>query len=184
MRKDVSYFCTKLEKLHKSNGLRFLKEEYSEKPKNNRYKGYHCFKDRGEVKMRYDEGKPLSCFVLDGNFDQVHVAYNTNFRSSTRGNITYTTFKYKTSDLHKKEAGVHFCRFALQDEDSTKSVDTLNITHYALMLPYLHPSTNGAFEKQFTLVYSDWDVLRCDLPEKKKGKVSTRNNLFNNISDL
>lgn len=181
MRKNAGYFCTKLGMIHKRAGLQFLKDEYRSKTTHYRYKGYHCFKDKKEVQTRFEKGKPLSCFILDGNFNQVHVAYYPKENSHPGGHITFSTFKYETSDLHNKEAGVHFCRFVQLEEDSKKSFDTMNITHYALMLPFLHPRKDMGFRKQFTLIYSDWDVLRCDLPDKRKGKASTKNKLFRNL---
>lgn len=179
----MDYFSTKLGMIHKRAGLRFLNNEYRIKANDDRYKGYHCFSDKGEVQMRFDNGKPLSCFVLDGNFDQVHVAYHSKngryISNRGSGSVTFTTFKYSTSDLHYKEAGVHFCRFVQISDERTEKLDMLNITHYALMLPLLQPRKDVPFQRQFTLIYDDWDVLRCDMPIKRKGKASTKNDLFN-----
>ena len=57
----------------------------------------------------------------------------------------------------------------------------LNIVNYALMLPY---SRRGfLFESQFTLVYSDWEVLLCNnnSPDSKKGPVYMHSPLFEDV---
>ena len=55
---------------------------------------------------------------------------------------------------------------------------SLNLLDYALMLPY--SKMGFPFQRQFTLVYSDWDVLLCDNndPDNSKGPVSVHFPLF------
>ena len=55
---------------------------------------------------------------------------------------------------------------------------SLKIVDYVLMLPY---SRRGfPFQKQFTLVYSDWEVLLCDndAPIGNKGPVYVHRPFF------
>jgi hypothetical protein len=53
-------------------------------------------------------------------------------------------------------------------------------SNYAIMLPYVRQNGDRprTFTKQYTLVYSDWDVLRIDLPEKRKGPACICEKLF------
>ena len=53
---------------------------------------------------------------------------------------------------------MRFCRFD-ETRDNTNRKDAMNITDYALMLPYRKAGL--PFQHQFTLVYSDWTVLTC-----------------------
>jgi hypothetical protein len=58
---------------------------------------------------------------------------------------------------------------------------SLNMVNYALMLPY---SRRGfPFQNQFTLVYSDWEVLMCDnnAPDSMKGPVYVHRPLFEDV---
>ena len=55
---------------------------------------------------------------------------------------------------------------------------SLNLLDYALMLPY--SKMGFRFQRQFTLVYSDSDILLCDNndPDSNKGPVSVHLPLF------
>jgi hypothetical protein len=55
---------------------------------------------------------------------------------------------------------------------------SLNIVNYALMLQ--HSRRGFPFQSQFTLVYSDLEVLLCDnnAPDSKKGPVYVNRPLF------
>jgi len=173
-------------------GIQILKQAYStrEKLTNDRYQGYHVYKSQKEIVGRFESGKPLSCFVLKGNLDVVHVAYKCgegrkNGLGKGRGTIAYLTFGYSTHLLHTQETGVHFCEFHHKETTelpiSPKDLKS-QITDYALMLPYWKMSGNDKlYLSQFTLVYSDWEVLRCDLPVDKKGFATTNNNLFGEV---
>ena len=64
---------------------------------------------------------------------------------------------------------------------SSVKKSSLKIVDYALMLPY---SRRGfPFQKQFTLVYSDWEVLLCDndAPIGNKGPVYVHMPLFDDV---
>ena len=159
--------------------MKFLRESYNTRLQEVRdwYRGYHCFASLDDVKRRFDNGQPLSCFVIDEDTTCVHIAYrNRNTDSST---VTYASFRSSTI-LHKKEAGVHFCQFMCTEEETTATKEDLKITDYALMLPYMKRRADVRFQKMFTLIYSDWEVLRCDL-NNRKGTASTCNQLFEKV---
>ncbi len=73
---------------------------------------------------------------------------------------------------------MQFCHFVCTDVVSSVMKSSLNIVNYAFMLPY---SRGGVpFQSQFTLVYSDWEVLLCDnnAPYSMKGPVYVHRPLF------
>jgi hypothetical protein len=82
---------------------------------------------------------------------------------------------------------MHFCQFRLEkkrDDESLVEIKKIYKTEledmvdgYALLLPYR--TSDNDFESKFTLVYSDWEVLRCDIGTKK-GHPSMDNS-FENI---
>ena len=183
MQSAVQYFMTKLRGLHKKSRFHSLKSAFTRSGETDYdwYRGYYVFPSKDEILRRFNSGEPLSCFVLDNNYQRMHVAYNAEGNLRGSGNMSYITFGYSTSTLHVKEIGVHFCKFSVHEDTSVARKQNLNITDFALMLPLLKPREGGSlFQKQFTLVYWDWNVLRCDLPEKK-GTASTKNKLFAEI---
>jgi hypothetical protein len=165
LRKNPQYFAGKLLILQQQRGLDILVR--SENPSSVRYRGYFVFPSIKAVKDRFQSGQPLSCFCLDENRSEFHVAYLTKKRKGKAcqgGNdINYLTFLCRHGTLKTCETGVRFCRF---DElrDNTKHKDAMNITDYALMLPYR--KVGLPFQHQFTLVYSDWTVLTWASCEK------------------
>lgn len=83
--------------------------------------------------------------------------------------------------MYTHETGVPFCRFECTDEVSSGNKSSLNFVDYALMLPY---SRRGfPFQRQFTLVFSDWEVLLCDnnAHDSKKGPVQIHSPLFEDV---
>lgn len=162
-------------------GLKSLEEAYCTKEAAARdwFRGYHCFTKKTEVFNRFSTGCPLSCFILDGDTSHVHIAYHDN---DSAGHLTYATFKCAKTTMHIKESGVHFCKFVKTNEETKSRKADLNITDFALMLPYMHPKMQEryGFQMQFTLIYSDWEVLLCD-QEVLKGQASLDESLFGNI---
>ena len=73
---------------------------------------------------------------------------------------------------------MQFCRFECTNEVSSVEKTSLNLLDYALMLPY--SKMGFPFQRQFILVYSDWDVLLCDNndPDSSKGPISVHFHLF------
>ena len=103
-----------------------------------------------------------------------HVAF-TRGESEQRGDeheVTFLSFHYPTLQMNTHETGMQFCRFECTNEVSSVRKTSLNLLDYSLMLPY--SKMGFLFQRQFTLVYSDWDVLLCDNndPDSNKGPVS------------
>ena len=57
-----------------------------------------------------------------------------------------------------------------------------SIVSYALMLPFI--KKNEITYQQYTLVYWDWDVLRCEDAEHKKGHPGAEKSVFEHILNL
>ena len=173
--KALEYFMTKLSVLHRTTELNNLDRFFSDEKTESRdvYRGFHIFPSKSVVMSRYKEGKPLSCFVLNNHKDEVHVPFfEKNDRSQNQ--LSYATFSYDTTVATIKESGVHFCKFVCEDTHSAVDRNVINITDYAIMLPYFREQTNNRprlYQYQYSLIYSDWEVLQIDLPpnHKKKG---------------
>ena len=174
MQKNQEFREYKLRLLHKLNGFDTLMYAFPEihtSDSVSRYKGYHVFDSSEDIKRRHKVGKALSCFTLQGKTDTVCVAFHGGYKINDDGEdvIHYLTFNYKTGGImDDKVSGVHYCGFQ-EGTEETITKDELNarIDEYALMLPLIVKGKN--FVKQFTLVYSDWTVLRSDNQEKNKG---------------
>ena len=184
MRKCQMYREGKIRLLHKLTGMEFLNREYASVfTWLDWFKGYHVFQKQSEVKDRFRSGEPLSCFCLDGDCNEVHVAFTRGEPEQRRDEhkVTFLSFCYHTSQMYTHETGMQLCRFECTNEVSLVRKTSLNVLDYALMLPY---SKRGfPFQKQFTLVYSDWEVLLCDNsdPDNNKGPISVHLPLFADI---
>ena len=175
LRKNPQYLAGKLIILQQQRGLNILAP--SEEPSRVKYCGYYIFPSIKDVKDRFESGQPLSCFCLDGNRSEVHIAYHTKGKKD-RECINYITYSCRHGILKTCETGVRFCRFDKMREN-TDHKDAMNITDYALMLPYRKAGL--PFQHQFTLVYSDWTVLTqasCENNEAVKGHIALDYSLF------
>ena len=173
------YLMSKLELYQKINWMRFValgyKTDYS--VVRERYHGYHVFSDMDEITERYNKGKALSCFAIDGDHDHLHVAYKVK-KSTTE--LNYTSFKI-TSNGFVHETGLQF--IGIGHTGYHKSCDKKSdivISNFAVMLPYT--KTGCQFRKQFTIIYDDHEVYRQDLPPPlQKGYASVHWPLFRDL---
>jgi len=184
LRKNPQYFAGKLLILQQQRVLDILNR--SDDASDFRYHGYFVFPSKDDVTYRFESGQPLSCFCLDQNHNEVHVAYHTRKRKdracAPSHGINYLTYSC-TQQLKTFETGVIFRQFAYKEEN-TKCKDEMNITDYAIMLPYFKAGSD--FQRQFTLVYSDWTVLTRASQDGKAGKghAPLDIELFGNESNL
>ena len=204
MQKDQQYKETKMRLLHKLKGLDLVADSFDRldgisPAERHWFKGYHVFSSRAEVLQRFEQGKPLSCFCLDRNTAEVHVAFTED---ETRGStISYLTFTYDTTN-NIVETGVHFCHFVLKTGAGQVHEPALvsniemsalrpKIVDYALMLPYIvnHRDLSSKEDvfNQYTMIYSDWEVLICKGNEgnvdnvQRKGRVPLDEQLFGSL---
>lgn len=182
MRKTVNYLVSKLRRIHRIAGIKLLErafpdEEDSEPIRRLNY-SFFTFQSIEEVTKRYTNGQPMSCFVVDGDNNHVNVAVQSGRNIPM---VCFVTFSYDIHQCPKKEWGIHFCQFKQEPGIHTRPIDELNITGSAIMLPYfrLDGELTRLYMQQFTLIYSDWDVLRLDLPIEKKGPACIHDILFN-----
>ena len=178
MRKTQSYRETKMRLLQKLNVIEEVMNvsfgsDHHDDQERIWFKGYHVFTSKQEVVKRFLRGEPLSVFTLKGEKNKVHAA----FSSGKRFTLQYLTLEYDRTRLHIQETGAHFCQFRLENHtgtDGKSHVSVVNSTneelmdkveYHALMLPY--SNVLETFQRQYTLVYSDWDVLKCTGPNDK-----------------
>ena len=151
--------------LQKLTGIDFLKSSFSASTtKRDWYKGVFISSSMEEVVERFVMGKPISCFS-----DKKEGVFHAPIYSGCSNKISYLTIEAMPSQYFMRECGgVHFCTFQLRKVQNTNNVlittikkDSLGemVNSYALMLPF--KKSNVSFEKQYTLIYDDWDVLIC-----------------------
>ena len=181
MRKTIQYFKTKLLHIHRVKGFRGLREAFfGESEKRDWYRGHYVFDKEEDIMRRFQEGKPLSCFVFEHQPGAVHVAYESPFYQDKANNeFRYLSFDINSAEWTNKIMGVHFSQFTLREGYSIGNKRQTNTCSHALMLPYWKfIGGRRRFEQQFTLVYSDWEVLRNDL-DGNKGFATVDYSLFN-----
>ena len=173
------YLMSKLELYQKINWMRFValgyKTDYLDVKE--RYRGYYVFSDMDEITERFNTGKALSCFTIDGDCDHIHVAYKVK---KSPAELHYTSF-HITSHGFVHETGVQFIGIGHTGcHQRCDKKSEIVISNYAVMLPY--KKTGCPFRKQFTLVYDDWEVYRQDLPPPiQKGYTSVHWPLFQDL---
>ena len=187
MRTTTSYFECKMKLLHKLEGMKSLTERFdmSTDP-SNRYKGYHTFPTTRRVRDSFTKGKPLSVFFLNNNHNEAYVSVSLRDRDvrnlkDNDADIAYLTLTYDTENCYTSETGIQFCRFDLSNSISFAKMEDMKITDYAIMLPYMK---GDQYINQYTLVYSDWDVLICDKQGVTKGLRKHCVELFNELMNM
>lgn len=185
MQKSASYFEGKLLLLHKLNGLESLYDRYKEnkgyKDRVKRPPMYYTFSKRCTVLEWFSDGKPLSCFCLNNNYHEIHVSVGMSDCLDMKkegDDFAYLTFRYNVIDSFICESGVQFCKFKKDEGVTTAKKELLNFTDYAVMLPF--NEKNRKFSQQYTLIYSDWEVLICD-EDYVKGKTALSHDLYDPI---
>ncbi len=95
--KNCGIFVTKLRNLHIKDGLNYVMKEKQLINRSEWFRGYRCFDSKKVVLDRFNTGQVLSCFVLNHNYDEVHVAYGDN--AARRGGadaLAFASFTYST----------------------------------------------------------------------------------------
>ena len=187
MRKTQSYRNTKLRLIHKRSGMKWLEQDGFCIPPDYQstsrtwFSGYKVYSSEEEARDLFSSGKPLSCFSLDGNHKRVHIAFKEEETRNTT--VSYLTLECKQSQT-AKNTGMHFCRFEVAARTLNKDKATLNTTDYGLMLP-LTLGTSSCDSGLYTLVYSDWHVLRCSEGRGvEKGPVTVDIEIISGVSEI
>jgi len=187
MRKNASYFESKLRLLHKLNGLHSLQSEYFPNDKSRDwFRGYYTFSNQATVRKLFRRGKPLSCFCLDENHHELHVAVlggdDIPIEERLESSIYYLTFTYDTNKNFTSETGMHFCQFKLQEGVRCGEKAKMKISDFAIMLPYIRDTE---YIEQYTLIYSDWEVLICGGKDQRpKGQTPICERLFESVMNF
>ena len=161
--------------LQKLTGIAWVKKGFETEDNNSdrewftglfRYESLQC------IIQRFNDGQPISCFQSKHCEKLFYVV----FFAGNHAEISYLTIESHTSEMYVQETGVQFCKFKIVQEYSTdhiavktaKKKEVMDMMdYYALMLPY--NKKDNIFQRQFTLIYSDWEVLRCNDAHTEKG---------------
>lgn len=195
MRKTQTFRESKMMLLHKCNGLDLLDGRINANGTRHWFQGFHVYPNMRDVLRRIVRGDPISCFSTSETETEVHVAFTEGEHRSTT--VSYMTLSYDTTRNFAMDTGVHFCSFIPKKEHASRRVAVKRaereelrsaVVGYALMLPRIHkqhpyvvksPAQGTVDEQhQFTLVYWDWEVLRCTDEGKTKGPVKADGKLF------
>ena len=139
LRKTVQYFMTKLSNIHKLKGFRYVKEAFFGEAKGrNWYRGHYVFPGKDDIMSRFQKGKQLSCFIIEGQPGAVHVAYKLpNHQTTNNDEFGYLSFDINSVDWQQKIMGVHFSQFSLREGASIGNKQVKNVCSNALMPPYI-----------------------------------------------
>jgi hypothetical protein len=172
LQKNIAFFESKMRLLYKMLGLNCLSESVDGNiDHGNTFKGYHTYDSLDSIVDRFTAGRPLSGFCLDDEHKSIHVAYNLGQRK-----VGYTTFTFEDRDLIQQSCGAHYCRFYHSRENETWD-SKLSISAFGIMLPF---KKLNDFNHQFTIVYSDWEVLNCT-GDSYKSQVPVSKSLFEEV---
>ena len=185
--KDNNYRAARLEALHKHNVITgWLGEEFDpdSTATHDYFGGIFRYKDNDDIIKDLKSGwVPISC----ARSKQSQTSFHIFSSDGQEGYVKCITVEMISPELYIQKSGMHFCQFRLEkkrDDESLVEIKKIYKTEledmvdgYALLLPYR--TSDNDFESKFTLVYSDWEVLRCDIGTKK-GHPSMDNS-FENI---
>lgn len=194
--RNQQYRETKMRGLHKNNGIELLFIGCNQsKGKRHWFRGHHVYDSKTAVIDRFRAGKPLSCFCLEQSevTEEVHVAFTEEDKRGVT--LKYLTFRLQCNTRHVQDTGVHFLPFVLQTEEkspfpkvTSEDINVLRskIVSHALMLPLVNtnPGSHTQLFYHFTLVYSDWEVLRCTIGGPKKGRAAVEKQVFEKMLEL
>ena len=196
--KNQQYRETKMMGLHKNNGIELLFIGCNQsKGTRHWFRGHHVYDSKTAVIDRFRAGKPLSCFCLEQSevTEEVHVAFTEEDKRGVT--VKYLTFRLQCNTRNRpvQDTGVHFSLFVLQTEEkshvpkvTSKNINVLRseIVSHALMLPLVNtnPGSHTQLFYHFTLVYSDWEVLRCTIGGPKKGRAAVEKQVFEKMLEL
>ena len=98
-----------------------------------------------------------------------NLPYNALLRQCVQHSRTAARFRFDISEVSRSAAAG--CR---------------EIVSHALMLPLVNtnPGSHTQLFYRFTLVYSDWEVLRCTKSGPKKGRAAVEKEVFEKMLEL
>jgi hypothetical protein len=158
MRKCQMYHEGKIRLLHKLTGMEFLNREYASVfTRPDWYKGYHVFEKKSEVKVRFRSGEPLSCFCLDGDCNEVHVAF-------TRGEPEQE--EMNTKSLSYRFAITHHKCTLMRQECSSVDLSVLMRFHRLEKPARMYWIMHSCYPIQRVVFHSKGSLLWCILIER------------------
>ena len=165
LRKTQTYLQSKLTLLHKLTTLEWMQhrleniqtfnEAMPDEHAKVHYNLFHTHDSIDAIMSRFSRGDVISGFFLPNTPREVHVAFKKG-----RHEIEFLSFGFTAQLLAVSVCGLHYCKFHLieaQPIQATKHTIRSMTMVGALMLPYI---SSNDFINQYTIVYSDWDVLK------------------------
>ncbi len=126
------------------------------------YNFFYLYKNKQDILNRLEKGKPISALYFKDRLQTVFVAYSIG-----RYDIALMPITFDPNSLVDEASGMFFCRFFIENNKDdiihTEKKVVCGLTRIgALMLPFKMGSDCTRFRGQFTVIYSDWDVLQQD----------------------
>ena len=169
MRKDQGYREAKMRLVQKLTGIDFLRMRlYPANKARDWFSAVDRYDKFDTVHSRFYAGKPISVFRWPHDND---TTFHALFYIGNYGEICYITMTAEPGQNVTQIMGLHFCQFSMMRKVGSSEfkgyhvnriakadIDKANV--FGLMLPYKRQQF--VFQQQYTVVYCDWDVLRCN----------------------
>ena len=168
MRKAQSYMASKLIEVHRSNVLDWIMMKFEDVPQSTNPKReclFHTYASKEAIIHEFNAGRIVSGYYHNDYPRHVIVA----FRQAEKM-LGLVALRADIGVDEEQESGMYFCKFT---EDvglaavRYKEHIHCNVKIGAMMLPLT--KSNQDFRMQYSVIYSDWDVLRANgdknLPE-------------------
>ena len=168
MRRNATYFGKKMTNLYTNTVLdweneRLFQDNPLEKIETRKGRAYYHYSSWFDVHEKFDSGQVLSAFLLEmHDGEHLVVAFGSHRRS---GLVSLS----KLTQLHGRKdttsLGLNYATFDLSLENdcmtnvALEQIEKKTKAH-CLLLPYKLPNTS--FNKQFAIVYDDWDTVSFD----------------------
>ena len=168
MRRNATYFGKKMTNLYTNTVLdweneRLFQDNPLEKIKTRQSRTYYHYLSWFDVQEKFDLGQVLSAFLLEmRDGEHLVVAFGSHRRSGlvSLSKLTQLYGRKDTTSL-----GLNYATFDLSLENdcmtnvALEQIEKKTKAH-CLLLPYKFP--NKSFDKQFAIVYDDWDTGSFD----------------------
>ncbi len=177
MRKDQQYRMTKMMLLQKLTFMDWMESNFDYDDSSTESWMTHGFSiyegGINQVLNLYANGNPISAFRFA---DDPDTTFRVAMNCGTKNMVTYATLRAQTRVRTARRVGVHFCYFSIENDINTmqytsetleKKILQNTATAFALLLP--HKQDGIEFSQQYTVIYSDWEVLLIDDRHTSKG---------------
>jgi hypothetical protein len=161
MRRTYTFMSSKLTEVHQSNVLDWIMHNFDPVESVSSYASnglFHTYCSMEAILNNVTTGKIISGYHHPQYPRHVIVAYREADKM-----LGLVAFQANIGVDEQYESGMYFCRFSEVRELATSSPRQYineNVTVGAVMLPLA--KTNQQFQMQYSVIYSDWDVLKSN----------------------